>query len=136
MSQRETRRLARETAMQALFQLDQNTDLTREALDEFVTGRIVTPGLRTFAWEIIDGVRANLPSIDEIIASAAENWKVTRMSVVDRNVLRIAAYELRFRADTPPKVAINEAVDICKRFSATESASFVNGILDRIASKS
>jgi N utilization substance protein B len=135
MSQRETRRLARETAMQALFQVDQNRDMSREALDEFISGRIVTPGLQAFAWEIFDGVRANLTSIDAILTESAENWKVGRMSAVDRNVLRIAVYELRFRTDTPPKVAINEAIDICKRFSTADSAAFVNGILDRIAAR-
>jgi N utilization substance protein B len=85
-----------------------------------------------FTESLVKGVLANQKSIDADIRSYAENWELGRMAVVDRNVLRMAIYEMKFCPDIPPVVSINEAVDIVKYYSSTESGRFVNGILDRI----
>jgi len=90
------------------------------------------PGTRRFARELIDGCRERLEQLDAHIAAVAENWEIGRMAVIDRNILRLASYELLFRDDVPPKVAINEAIDLAKRYSTADSGAFVNGILDRI----
>lgn len=86
---------------------------------------------RPFAAELIRGVLDNLQDIDRRIQSYADNWDVKRLNAVDRNVIRLALFEMLFRPDIPPVVSINEAVDIAKRFSSNESGKFVNGILDR-----
>jgi N utilization substance protein B len=81
---------------------------------------------------LVDGVQENRKTIDSVIEQFSSNWKLSRMSCVDRNVLRIAAFELLFCADIPPKVSINEAIDVGKRFGTDESGAFINGILDSI----
>jgi N utilization substance protein B len=87
-----------------------------------------------FAVQLVSGVLEHLTDIDGLIGSASTNWKVPRMARVDRNILRMACFELRYMADIPPKVTLNEAVEIAKRYGSTESGAFINGILDRIAS--
>lgn len=119
--------------MQILFQLDfTNSDLTRGTLSEFWSGLKEDDETMEFANAIIRGTREHITRLDEIITQAADNWSVDRMSVVDRNILRAAAYELVYRKDIPHAVAINEAVEISKKYSAADSAPFINGILDRI----
>lgn len=86
-----------------------------------------------FTSRIVRGTLKNIEEIDAAIKAAAEHWVLERMAAVDRNILRAAAYELMYAPDVPPAVAIDEALEIAKRFSSTESASFINGILDRIA---
>jgi N utilization substance protein B len=86
-----------------------------------------------FTSRIVRGTLEHLPEIDAAIKDAAEHWVLERMAAVDRNILRAAAFELLYSPDVPPAVAIDEALEIAKRFSTTESASFINGILDRIA---
>ena len=88
--------------------------------------------MQQFARDLIRGVIDNAPAVDAKIVEVAENWDIHRMAVVDRNVLRIATHELLFMPDIPPKVSINEAIDLAKKFSTAESGSFVNGILDKI----
>lgn len=88
---------------------------------------------RRRAWDLAHGVVQNRKSIDEHIASACRRWKLPRLATVDRNVLRIATYELLFEPDTPAEVVIDEALEIVKRFGGEESAGFVNGVLDMIA---
>lgn len=127
------RRKARECAMQVLFQLDfTHSDLTNATLNEFWSGIKEDDETKEFANSLIKGTRENISRLDEIITRAADNWSVDRMSVVDRNILRAAAYELVYRKDIPHAVAINEAVEISKKYSAEDSAPFINGILDRI----
>lgn len=128
-----TRRQAREAAMQALFQYDQNPSTSAAAIEQFVRQALHFPALEAFALGLINGVCQYRPEIDGLLTQTADNWQLSRMPPVDRNILRIAVYELRFGPGVPPKVAINEALEICKRFSTAESARFVNGILDRIA---
>jgi N utilization substance protein B len=88
--------------------------------------------VRGFAEEIVEGVNRNLASIDEKLSGYATNWQLNRMAVIDRNILRMGVYELKFSSGIPPKVAINEAVELAKKFGDLESGKFVNGILDKI----
>jgi N utilization substance protein B len=89
-------------------------------------------GSRAFAEELVNGVHRHLGEIDVLIKRFSENWRLERMSAVDRNIIRLAAFELLYRPDIPAKVSLNEAVDLGKKFGSEESGSFVNGILDRI----
>ena len=125
------RRSAREWAVQFLFQNDFNPDNIEQALPEFWNGKGHDSKSKQFTEDIIRGVIAHLPQIDELIQSYAEHWEIKRMNAVDRNVIRMALFEMLFRPDIPPVVSINEAVDIAKFFSSIESGKFVNGILDR-----
>lgn len=121
-------------ALQMLYALDSNTSVgVRETLQTFrdeqaeVTGRV-----REFAEELVNGFREHSATIDEAIRARSKNWSLSRMPRVDLNVMRMATYELMFRADIPKKVSINEAIEIVRRFGDKESPSFVNGILDEI----
>ena len=146
-----SRREAREKAVQFLFQHDFNPlPNLEEALDRFwISQRTVKPSsgdsevsleettaeeaaVRLFGDLLIKGVLEHLEKIDRAIKEHAKNWDLHRMAVVDRNVLRLAIYEMHYREDIPPVVSINEAIDISKRFSTEDSGRFVNGILDRI----
>lgn len=124
---------AREVVLQLLYQHDQNRDFQREAAQEFLRRRLQNPQLEQLAESLYDGTLAEREKIDRKLAEVAENWAVHRMATVDRNVLRLAAYELLFQTDTPAKVVIDEAVELAKRFGSAESSAFVNGILDRLA---
>lgn len=126
---------AREVALQLLFQLDFNPNVDRRAIEQFVQGRIRDAKDREFCLRLYDGVRQNLPAIDERLAEVAENWRLPRMHAVDRNVLRLGAYELLFERETPVPVIITEAIELSRRFGNKDSPAFVNGLLDRIAQK-
>ncbi len=128
-----TRRDGREWALQIIFGLDLNTreDLDAVFGDFFEVHAESDPRTRAFAEGIVRGVVEHRLDIDACIEKYAEHWKIRRMGVVDRNVLRIALYELMFCEDVPAAVVLNEAIDIAKYFSSTESGRFVNGILDR-----
>lgn len=129
-----SRRLARETALQVLFQRDLSKEplITAEEVQRWAAEFKVPEASRVFAQELVDGTLAHLSEIDQKIASFAEGWSISRMANVDRNVMRLAAYEILFRKDIPARVSLNEAIELAKRFSGGESAKFVNGILDRI----
>ncbi len=128
-----TRRQAREWAVQMLFQLDFNPPEKLEDLfDNFWQDEKPEEDIRDFAIRLVTGVWENRTEINKILAESAEHWDVSRMGVVDRNVMRMAIYELLHCNDIPPVVSINEAVDIAKYFSSSESGRFVNGILDRV----
>lgn len=99
--------------------------------DETLRRRFKDEGLFEFAAALVRGVRLNREEMDELIGKAAENWSLERMAATDRNVLRLGAYEI-LHCDTPDRVAINEAVELAKRFGTAQSAQFVNGILDRL----
>jgi N utilization substance protein B len=88
--------------------------------------------VRAFTEELLKGVSANLKDIDFKVAQYATNWQLKRMAIVDRNILRLSSYELLFREDIPPKVSINEAVELAKKYSGPEAGKFVNGVLDKI----
>lgn len=125
------RRIAREYALQMLYQYDISHDF-EYLLDGFWACRDVPENVKEFTNNIVEGVIKNLSQIDSKINQSARNWSVDRMAVVDRNILRMATYELLFINDIPVKVTINEAIEIAKRFGGEDSSSFVNGIMDRI----
>jgi len=132
------RRQARERALQALYQLElSGTATPLEALEQaWVASAEEGPRdeeVHTFALELVKGVRDELKEIDELIGKHSHNWKLDRMSRIDRNVLRLGVYELRFRDDIPKKVSINEAVELGKKFGGEQSSAFINGLLDKLA---
>ena len=131
-----SRRKARAYALQVLYARDveRGTDV-----DAALTGWSdsfeldVDDAARGFAGELVSATVADQPAIDEVIAASSRNWRLERMSRVDRNILRLATHELRHAEEVPVKIIINEAVELAKRFGASESPAFVNGVLDRIA---
>jgi N utilization substance protein B len=123
---------AREVALQLLYEADRNPGIPAERDRQFVETRLRGSKVSEFALGLVNGVRGNRVRIDEIIQRVAQNWTLGRMTPIDRSVLRLATFEILFSADTPPKVAINEAIELAKRFGTAESPRFVNGILDRI----
>ncbi len=126
------RRKSRELALQALFYLDMRGDDSEERLALFIESRDPSKKALPFFLELVRGVTGGRPKIDAVIERFASNWKISRMSGVDRNILRMAVYEMLCREDIPVKVSINEAIDIGKKFGTEESGAFINGILDSI----
>ena len=126
------RRKAREAVLQYSFWRDLQRGDGPEKLDEFSDCLQKKQALRDLARPLIEGLAAQLPEIDERISKCAENYEFNRISAVDRNVLRLAIYEMLFRDDIPPVVSINEAIELAKTFGGADSGKFVNGILDRI----
>lgn len=123
---------AREYALQILYQVDLTRTDPASSLQDFWTYRHAPQEIQAFATHLVQGTLARLEEIDRMIASHADNWEIARMAVVDRNILRLGAYELLHVEDVPPKVCLNEAVELAKRFGDAESSKFVNGILDAI----
>jgi N utilization substance protein B len=126
------RRRARELAMQALFYMDVNRNASPQMLQRFCENFIPPQKTRPFFMKLVNGVLESQPQIDELIERFSKNWRVKRMAGVDRNVMRIAVFEMLFCHDIPPKVSINEAIDVGKKFGTEESGAFINGIVDRI----
>lgn len=135
------RRKARECALQMLFQYD----IARPRLDELIktyweeisdapNSESQAPNLeiQEFASQLVQGTIAHLTEVDERISRRTENWRMSRMAIVDRNLLRLAVYEFLYQNDTPRTVVINEALEIARRFSTYEATQFINGILDAI----
>lgn len=126
---------ARELALQYLYQLDLcGPDLVPKAID-YINGEEGDEETRRFAMRLVDGTLDNRTEIDAAVQGVAQNWNLARMAVIDRNVLRLATYELLHCPDIPPKVAINEAIELGKRFSTQNSGAFINGILDKIMNR-
>jgi N utilization substance protein B len=121
---------AREVALQLLFQRDYNPGLERAAIEQFVRNRLRDRELEAFCLALYDGSVTHAAQIDQRIQNVAENWRLPRMAAVDRNVLRLGAYELLFGPGTPDRVALDEAIELARRYGSAESPSFVNGILD------
>jgi transcription antitermination protein NusB len=151
------RRRSRELALQVLYQLDMTGGTPEEGLSLYFAHLVEDEAggaendadapdgatrhskefkaaieLRPFAELLITGVHSHLPEIDQLIISASQHWRLDRMSIVDRNILRLAIYEMLYCDDIPPKVSINEAIDLGKTFSGEESGPFINGVLDQI----
>jgi len=127
------RRKAREVALQFLYQLDQHgAEDPAPHGDEFWARHPVDRDTQTFADALVRGSKQQQARIDQLLAQYAEHWDLERMAVVDRNILRMAVYELLWAPDVPPKAVINEAIEIAKKFGTTESSRFINGVLDRI----
>ena len=123
---------AREFALIILYQKEVTRFEIQAIVDNFVTQEKVDPEVRTFMERLVFGINQNLDIIDEKISSYATNWQLKRMAVIDRNILRLGLYELMYAEDIPPKVTINEAVELAKKYGDVESSKFVNGILDKI----
>jgi len=126
------RRRARECALQMLFQMDVAGGPPEEIFAQFWADQASTPELKSFAEDLVRGVARERLFLDNVVAVSAENWRVERMAVVDRNVLRMAAYEMLFDEEVPPVVAIDEAIEIARKFGSEESGAFINGILDAV----
>lgn len=123
----------REVALQVLYQIEQNPGLPAAEVRQFIDRRLLgDQKLVEFTQDLVAGVRENQPKIDEMIKEVAENWRLDRMAAIDRNILRLGAYEMLLRPEVPAKVAINEALELAKRYSTAQSSRFVNGILDRV----
>ena len=122
---------AREVVLQILYQEDLTSVSNQDSTKAFLSRRLKdNKELVEFALSLLSGVRRNCAELDQMLSKVADNWSLDRMAVTDRNVLRLGAYEILY-TDTPDRVAINEAVELAKRFGAKQSPQFVNGILDR-----
>jgi N utilization substance protein B len=126
------RRKAREMAMQALFFMDISKDVSSSQLELFCQCNQPPKNIEVFFKKLVLGIIEMWPGVNDIIEKFSSNWKLNRMACVDRNILRVAVYELFFCEDIPAKVTINEAVDIAKKFGTEGSGAFINGILDSI----
>jgi transcription antitermination factor NusB len=133
MSKIKRRTRARQTALQFLYQLDLRGPEQIKELNNFLRENESDRETVNYARTVVQGVHEHCAEIDEILGAVAKNWQVSRMAVVDRNVLRIGAYELLYVPEVPPKVSINEAIELGKRFSTASSGAFVNGILDKVS---
>lgn len=127
------RRKARECALQILYQMDVSEHSAEEALAAFWQNFDPEVDVKDFATELVFGVSARQTEIDERIQQSSHHWKLERMAKVDRNVLRLAVFEILHRDDIPKKVSLNEAIEIAKRFGTEDSGAFINGILDHIS---
>ena len=123
---------ARELALQFLYQFDLRGPEFLEEEEGFLRGEEAEKGTREFASLLIRGTVEHLEEINTVIREVAQNWDIERMAVIDRNVLRMATFELLFCEDIPPKVSINEAIELGKRYSTQNSGGFINGVLDKI----
>jgi N utilization substance protein B len=129
------RRKAREIAVQVLYGLDVSRGNLQETIDLFWRNFEAPEQVKAFSLTLIEGAWNNRMEIDALIGSYAENWSVERMSTVDKSILRMAVFVLLYCHDVPPKVAINEAIDLGKLFGSETSGSFINGVLDALYGK-
>ncbi len=131
------RRKSRELALQALFSLDVNETDSTQGVQDFCDQHEddLSKAVKPFFLELINGVLDAREEIDRLLDKWAKNWKISRMPVVDRNIMRLAVFELLKRPDIPASVSINEAVEIGKKFGTRDSGPFINGVLDRIRSQ-
>jgi transcription antitermination protein NusB len=130
-----SRRESREIALQFLYQWDTQSKYPveqSESLKQFWGIQEFNASAKKFAEELVKGLLEHKEAVDTKIKAYAENWEFHRIAVVDRNILRIAIFELLFRDDIPPVVSINEAIELAKKFSTEDSGRFVNGVLDRV----
>ena len=126
------RRRARELAIQVLFHMEYNPGDPGESFDRVCESFGPPKEVRAYSREVVLGVWEKKADLDRLIRRSSKNWRVERMTRVDRNILRIAIYEVVYRKDVPPKVSIDEAVELGKRYGTEESGAFINGILDHI----
>ena len=129
------RSLSREFALQILYQIDITHDDYEASIANFWQNperEVTEEEVKDFTAQLVSGVLDNLKAIDTKISQYAANWQLERMAVIDRNILRMSCCELIFRKDIPPKVSINEAVELAKKYSGSEAGKFVNAILDKI----
>lgn len=129
------RRKARELALQMLYQFDLSGNPPDTIVSTFEELQKSKPNTREFATKILRGTVENLDKIDEMITAQADNWRLSRMAVVDRNIIRMSIYEFLYEQETPKLVIIDEAIEIAKKFGTQKSSQFINGILDGILKK-
>jgi transcription antitermination factor NusB len=126
------RRKARELALKMLYQLETNNEGSELALDRYCETFPYQKDIMDYAMLLLSGIKKERETIDGFIASASEHWKMDRIALVDKNVMRIGVYEMLFSQDVPPKVAIDEAIEMGKKYGNEDSGDFINGVLDRI----
>ncbi len=127
------RRKSREAALQALYQIDLAKAEPEKALEQYWKNNIDTEEIQEFANLLVQGVTSHLSELDQLVEKHSTHWKLSRMACVDRNILRMAAYELMYCRDIPASVSLNEAIEVGKKFGTEDSSSFINGILDNLA---
>ena len=127
-----SRRKARELALQILYQIDYTNQSSRDAVPLFFSHFCLNKDLNEFTTRLVQGVEAYENGIDKLLREYSEHWALDRMSRVDRNILRMATFEILWCPDIPPNVSINEAIELGKKFSTDKSALFINGVLDKI----
>jgi transcription antitermination factor NusB len=127
-----TRRKARELTIQILFAMEFSSVDQDEIVGLVCKNFDSSRSARAFSGELVRGVRENIRHLDNVIRRSSKNWRIERMSIVDRSILRLAAYEMLYRKEIPYKVSIDEAVELGKRYGTEESGSFINGVLDNI----
>jgi N utilization substance protein B len=115
-----------------LFQIDMAGDVPADVYPHFWREHEAEPEVREFAQGLVEGVMRERETLDRIIAGSVEHWRIERMAVVDRNILRVAVYELAWLPETPPVVVLDEAIEVGKKFGSEQSGSFINGILDAV----
>lgn len=123
---------AREVVLQLLFQHDFNPHLDPARVQQQLRDWLRDPPLEPFAQQLYEGVVGRLEEVDTRLTEAATNWRLARMAAVDRNVLRLGGFELLFTPETPPRVALDEAIELARRYGAADSPAFVNGVLDHL----
>jgi N utilization substance protein B len=127
-----SRHRGREIALQVLYQVDVTSHPSKEALALFQKNFNFKEDSWEFAKDLVTGICEKKAEIDALIEKEAQHWKLSRMTVTDRNILRLSVYELKFRDDIPSKVTLNEAIELGKKYGTEESGAFINGILDKI----
>ncbi len=127
------RRKSRELAVQILYEMEMKSASPKEVFGFFWEIEECTPDVKAFATDLVDGIFRNKKEIDQMIEKHSLHWKLPRMAVVDRNVLRLGVYELLYIHDNPTNVILNEAIEIAKKFGTGDSSSFINGVLDNVA---
>ena len=125
------RRESRELALELLFMIDVVEENADDAVENYLQSRKILSSIKEFAVGLKDGVVKYKENLDKIISKTAENWEIDRMSVIDRNILRIAVFEFLYLKEASDKIIINEAIEVAKEYSTEESGAFINGILDR-----
>ena len=127
------RRKSRELALQILYEVDMGAHSPKEILTHFWRREPVAEDVKAFATTLVEGVIRNMQEIDALIEKHSTNWKLSRMAIVDRNILRFATFEIVYLADVPVSVSLNEAIEVAKKFGTVDSGAFINGILDHLA---
>ena len=126
------RRKARELALKMLYQMEVNLDAVDGALERYLKVFPHQDDIVDYTRILLSGVKRERDNLDRYIAEASEHWKITRITYVDRNILRVAIFEMLYSPEVPPKVAIDEALELAKKFGGEDSKDFINGVLDRI----
>ncbi len=126
------RRKARESTLQILFQLEFNDSDAEKAFRQYWKDKKATKDVKDYCRWLIKGITSNQESIDKSIQSVSKRWRLSRMPVVDRNILRMAVFELLYEEDVAPAIVINEAIEISKKFSGEQASMFINGVLDTL----